>query len=544
MSSSVRVNVESGILEGTVCENDIHSAKKYYSFQGIPYAKPPIGELRFKAPQPVEPWNGVKNATKDGEQCFSRHILHRSMKLGSEDCLHLNVYTPKLPEKKENLVSYDLKPVMVFIHGGAFTTGSNSKLVYGPEFLLREDVVLVVINYRLGFLGFFSLKDTSLGVPGNAGFKDQVMALKWIQKNIKNFNGDPNNVTIFGESAGASSVHLLMLSPSAKGLFHKAIAQSGSALSSWAHCGNVASHLANLLEIDRNDEKKLLQVLQNMPVEELHMLQDKTPDLWRIDVKRSFGFVLEDPKQDGEPFLTEDPLELLRRGEYTHIPFLIGFTSREGMLVHVFSKNPIHVLIPDIEMIVPFMLNLKEGSPLFKQVGQRIMKFYFGDRDLKDSDIDQQYLFLSDNFFIRDVYKAAIEQAKTSTQPLYMYEMTIETSINIFKVVANIKSPGVCHADDLGYLFKTPLHENVTPNSPEDIGIRRFCKLWANFAKYGNPNSPKQDPLLPVLWKPFTLEEESYIEIGKDIQSKAKPAHDRMQFWAEIFESRNIDHKL
>ncbi|KAL3286179.1 hypothetical protein HHI36_000690 [Cryptolaemus montrouzieri] len=394
------------------------------------------------------------------------------------------------------------------------------------------------------FLGFLSLKDTSLGVPGNAGFKDKVMALKWVQKNIKNFNGDPNNVTIFGESAGASSVHLLMLSPSAKGLFHKAIAQSGSALSPWAHCGNAASHLADLLEIDRNDEKKLLQVLQNMPVEELHALQDTTPDHWHINVKRFFGFVLEDPKQDGEPFIIEDPLEILRRGEYTHIPFLIGFTSREGMLVHVFSRTPIHELIPDIDMVVPFMLNLKDGSPSSKQVGQRIMKFYFGDGDLENSDIDQQYLFLSDNFFIRDVYKAAIEQAKTSTKPLYMYEMTIETSINIFKVFGNIKSPGVSHADDLGYLFKTQLHENITPNSPEDIGIRRFCKLWTNFAKYGNPNSSKQDPLLPVLWKPFTLEEESYIEIGEDLQSKVKPAHDRMKFWEDIFEFRNIDHEL
>jgi carboxylesterase type B len=134
--------------------------------------------------------------------------------VGSEDCLFLNVYTQQLPLDTINT----LKPVMVWIHGGGFSTGSSKSDLYGPEFLLTEDIVLVTINYRLGIFGFLSFEDASLEVPGNAGLKDMVMALKWVQKNISKFSGDPNNVTVFGESAGGMSVHYLVLSPLAAGI--------------------------------------------------------------------------------------------------------------------------------------------------------------------------------------------------------------------------------------------------------------------------------------------------------------------------------------
>lgn len=159
---------------------------------------------------------------------------------------------------------------MVFIHGGAFLNGSNDKLMYGPDNLMNDDVVLVVINYRLGLLGFLSLKDPSLGVTGNMGFKDMVLALKWVQENIKDYNGDPNNVTIFGESAGSASVHLLMLSPLAKGLFHKVIAQSGSALNGWSRCEkNVAEQAAPATGCESKNEKEILDHFRTIPVEKL-----------------------------------------------------------------------------------------------------------------------------------------------------------------------------------------------------------------------------------------------------------------------------------
>lgn len=164
---------------------------------------------------------------------------------------------------------------MVFIHGGAFLHGSNDPNLYGPEHLLLEDIVLVVINYRVGFLGFLHLNDTTLDVPGNAGLKDQRLALQWVQKNIQYFNGDPNNVTIFGESAGSASVHYHVVSPSSKGLFHKAIMQSGTLHNPWPYSNDVALEFAQSIKEDVKTEKEALQLLRSLPINELYTFQEK-----------------------------------------------------------------------------------------------------------------------------------------------------------------------------------------------------------------------------------------------------------------------------
>ena len=195
-------------------------------FRGIPFAAPPIGDLRFKAPRPVEPWNGGREARTFGPISLQapNEMLDALLPPAdppqpqSKDCLYLNVWTPGLDDAS--------RPVMVWIHGGAFTIGSGSEEYYnGANLASRGDVVIVTINYRLGALGFLNLP--ALGET-NFGMRDQVAALKWVQANIANFGGDPNNVTIFGESAGGMSVASLMASPEAAGLFQKAIPQSGA----------------------------------------------------------------------------------------------------------------------------------------------------------------------------------------------------------------------------------------------------------------------------------------------------------------------------
>ena len=168
---------------------------------------------------------------------------------------------------------------MFWIHGGGFIAGSGSENLYGPEFLITNGVVLVTVNYRLGLLGFINFDDPCLDVPGNAGLKDQVMALKWVQKNISAFGGDPNNVTIFGEGAGGASVHLLMLSPSAAGLFHKAIAQSGCALNPWVRGTKGTKRVAAALDLQESDEKTIYNALMKKPVEELYTIQEKIVDV-------------------------------------------------------------------------------------------------------------------------------------------------------------------------------------------------------------------------------------------------------------------------
>lgn len=174
---------------------------------------------------------------------------------------------------------------MVFIHGGAFLTGSNKMNMYGPEFLLTQDIVLVSINYRLGALGFLSSDDVSLGVPGNAGLKDQTLALKWVQENIKSFNGDPGNVTIFGESAGSCSVHFQMLSPVTKGLFHKAILQSGCALNHWSLGQHMILRLAKEMGHDLSSEEEALEVLRNAPLKLLYEAQERLEEVSLTNIK-------------------------------------------------------------------------------------------------------------------------------------------------------------------------------------------------------------------------------------------------------------------
>jgi para-nitrobenzyl esterase len=212
--------IETGSLQGATEYN-------MNVFKGIPYAAPPVGDLRWRPPQPVVSWNGTRDASKFGDSCPQLNLKNENKGLGlpgNEDCLKLNVFTPQNPGK-------DL-PVMVWIHGGALQLDGAKDPLYTPINLVKNGVIVVTFDYRLGSLGFFASKELvaeakSKGEPvGNYGTMDQIAVLKWVKRNIAAFGGNPNNVTIFGESAGARSVTWLMVSDPARGLFHRAIAES------------------------------------------------------------------------------------------------------------------------------------------------------------------------------------------------------------------------------------------------------------------------------------------------------------------------------
>ncbi|NP_001034534.1 putative esterase [Tribolium castaneum] len=528
------VKISTGKLCGKVGKN--FNNKAFFCFHGIPYAKPPIGPLRFKAPQPAEPWSGIRDATQDGTPCISRHPVLKSL-IGSEDCLTLNVYTRDLPKEGSNF----LKPVMVWIHGGGFTSGSGSSEIYGPEFLMTEDIVLVSINYRIGIIGFLSLEDPDLEVPGNAGLKDMVMALKWVQENVIHFCGDPNNVTIFGESAGAAAAHYLILSPMARGLFHKAILQSGCALNLWARSRRYTTELGQVLGLQTTDERKVLEVLQKMSVEEMYLAAEKSHDPFIASLVRPHGPVIE--KKPEGAFLCEDPVDLLESGRYNHVPIMIGYTTREGILSEVLQRPKPFKPITDFELAVPNFLKLQRGSDISKLVAKNIKEFYYGNEEPTDKNKDKFYLLETDNFFLREIWRTVKYHNKTSSVPIYFYRMSIETDLNLFKNMFSITEPGVSHADDLGYLFTNLLTPDIEEGSDEDIAVKRFVKLWTNFAKNGDPNPTEENPLINVTWKPVTRNEMNFLDIGTKLTTGVDPDSDRMAFWQRILKI-NPNNKL
>ncbi|XP_049817662.1 juvenile hormone esterase isoform X2 [Aethina tumida] len=530
-TASPIVTIKTGKLKGRTAVDE--NGSTYLSFQGIPYAKPPLGSLRFKAPQPAEQWDGIKDATKQGKGCYARNFLGNGF-VGAEDCLFLNVYSPGIHDTQS------LKPVMFWIHGGGFTSGSSKTDLYGPEYLMRENVVLVTINYRLGVLGFLRLQDSSLDVPGNAGLKDIVLALKWVQENIEHFGGNPNNVTIFGESAGGAAVHYLMLSPITKGLFHKAIAQSGCALNSWARGDpNSTNKLANALEIATHDEKTILKILQNMPLKDLfNNGVAKIRDNFSPGLLRPFCPVIEDYK-DESTFLYEDPLEIISNGNYQRVPMIMGCTSREGMILH--SLIPKKYLLTD-NNLVPQNIGLEPGSSLYKEAAEKIKKFYMKGKSDEDN-IDNFFKLFTDNYFLLGVYESIKKHLETTNQPIYFYRFSLDTNMNFLKRVFGITSPGACHVDDIPYLFKGVASPQLETNSPEYIGMCRMTKMWADFARYGNP-TPNPSKLIPISWQPTSKNQFNYLDIGNELKMEVDLEKEAMEFWDTIKTTLNQKSKL
>lgn len=401
--------------------------------------------------------------------------------MGDEDCLYLNVYTPKLQAPEASLL-----PVMVFIHGGGFLFGHGTDdTAHGPDFLVEKDVVVVSFNYRLGILGFLSLdrKDA----PGNMGLRDQVQALKWIQKNIKQFGGDPNNVTIFGVSAGGSSVEYLLLSPLAKGLFHKAIAQSGSTLLPWAQNTNIKiKELAYKIPLIKGkivtSDDQLLQFLKGLSTKDLiaYSMLVLATETWRGGIH--FGFVPTVEKSgEWETFLDKKPYDALSRGEFTKVPFMAGFCSREGLLMVSHGAPRLEKLKKDKSFLefLPFDIDETE-----KQAMEVKLKTTYLEAEQKYDDEDAFAIdFFTDVDFFGGGYVSASLIAKNNS-PVYFYEFAYDGGLNYLKKKHNIPHKGACHGDEGGYLIRSNLIDGEISKTDE-IVKNRLVGMWTNFAKYG-----------------------------------------------------------
>ncbi|KPI95887.1 Esterase FE4 [Papilio xuthus] len=480
----VQVKVKEGILEGDVVENDLGG--QFYSFKGIPYAEPPLGELRFKPPQPKKGWDGVREANKFGSICYQVNVL--AIKLtptGSEDCLYLNIYSPNINPTKP-------LPVMFYIHGGGFLCGSGNDDMCGPEFLVRHDVVLVTFNYRLEVLGFLCL-DTE-EIPGNTGMKDQVAALRWVNENIANFGGDPNNITIFGHSAGACSVSYHLISPMTKGLFQKAIIMSGSLNSFWGQIFEPrerALALARRLGCHSNDDKELYEFFKNQPVESLVNIQlpitfnEKGKELFELN----FGIVSE-KEGDKDRFVYGDVIEKLRNGIHEGIDLIMGYTKDEGLIsLRSDLQKILNYANEYPESFVPNSIAYNCSMKEQFQVGRKIKHFYFNNDAIGMNNLSELIKFLSLSTFTYPMFQLA--RSCSRTNKVYFYKFTGKSERNLMAHVCNVKKImgneiPVCHGDELYYIFpmkRTKL--KICKKSKSFKIIENVTKLWTNFAKFG-----------------------------------------------------------
>ncbi len=493
------IEVSGGSIEGYFDEdNNLHV------YKGIPFAAPPVGELRWKSPQPVIPWEGVKECKDFGPspmQPKPRPFMFWSSEFLipeepiSEDCLYLNVWTGAKNTKAK-------RPVLVYIYGGGFQSGGAACPIYDGTAMADKGVVFVSINYRVGPFGFLAHPDLSkeaeYGSSGNYGLLDMIAALKWVNENIEAFGGDPQNVTIAGQSAGAFGVNFLTASPLASGLFQKAIAQSGASFYAGplrtspdleeAEKAGIA--LADSLGAESVKEMRQLpaEVILNAPRGRLTPFVD--------------GYVLERPV-----------LETYRSGNQNDVPVLIGW-----------NKN-------DILM----------GPPLTEPAFRDMVKSRFGDLSESfyeaypasnpDEIRSTQYEMNRDEAFGIQVYTWGKVQAGNGNAPVYMYNFNRDlpafTSETAF---------GAFHSGEIVYAYDN-LHTLDRPWEPIDHKIAdMMSQYWVNFATTGNPNGPE----LPE-WKPFEPTSTSVLVISEETETKPLPTKEKLSFWESYYERRHTE---
>ena len=481
------LEVTGGMIQGVV-EEDMTI------FKGIPFAAPPVGDLRWKAPQPVIPWEGVRMADKFGPS----PIAMFGGEDASEDCLYLNIWTPAKSSK-------DKLAVMVWIYGGGFSMGSSSS--YDGAALAREGVVLVTINYRVGNLGYFAhpalSAENTEKVSGNYGILDQIAALQWVQENIAQFGGDPEKVTIFGESAGGISVSMLCASPLAKGLFRGAISQSGSSFGPFGPKSYPGENMRALADAEKEGvefgESKgatTAEALRALTPQELNGRFQVTGGPWPI----VDGYVIPD-----------DQYKMYEAGNYNDVALLIGYNADEGDSFGA-TDDPVQHVASVRERYEDYADKLLAVYPLEDgKVGKSA-------RDL-----------MRDSAFGWGTWVWGRLQNETGKQPVYMYYFDQDPMYPEGDRKYGHRSP---HGQDVDFVF-----QSVRPgNNPTDKALEKYIlKYWTNFAKYLNPNGEKSDEQLPA-WPLFKNENsEVMVLTGEGPHPAPVPSEDAMKVLDEYF---------
>ncbi|XP_059048806.1 juvenile hormone esterase-like [Achroia grisella] len=517
---SPAVRTRGGLVRGSLSADGT-----YHQYLGIPYATVDHTN-RFQAPLPPLSWDGIFEATNINTWCPQKVI--GSLTIGDADCLRLNVYTPA------NAKPDQLLPVMAYIHGGCFLHGTGAPYLYGPDFLVKQGIVYVGISYRLSVEGFLCLGIKE--APGNAGLKDQVAALKWIQENIRAFGGDPNKVTLFGESAGATSVAFLLLSPAAKGLIHKGILQSGSPIVPWGLQHDpikTASTLVKEFGYDTKDPHEIYNILSNKTVSELINAIRYSEHKNLITAETLFVPCIEKDIPGVEPIITKYPMDIIKSNNYTKVPMIFGVNDNEGIyFVSADYGTRVKKVDPTI-IYQPLQSDLEFPTELDKnETAKKIIRHYFSSE--KDDYVMDMVDYYSDVHFKFPSAIFSEQYEKTSDQPIYYYVFKYNGYINMAKVISNFAGkPGASHADEIFYLFKP--HSFPLPHRYlENDMIKRMVTMWTNFAKYSDP-TPARSPLLPVRWPASGGSEPTALII--DAQLSTGPIWDRrsLALWNDTY---------
>ncbi|XP_017882448.1 venom carboxylesterase-6-like [Ceratina calcarata] len=463
------------------------NGRQYEAYEGIPYALPPVGKLRFKSPQRLPAWVGELSATKFGSPCLQYSQLPKESNEkveGAEDCLYLNIYVPA-----ERRTSPQLLPVIFWIHGGAFQYGSGMDM--GGKYLMDRDIVFVTINYRLGPLGFLSTEDEV--VPGNMGLKDQSLALRWVSENVEWFGGDPKKITLVGLSAGGASVHYQYLSPMSAGLFQGGISISGTALNCWTQTENSlekAKQLGAFMGCPTGSIRDMVRCLRYRPGKALVEAVGKFMPFY-FNPFTPFGPVPE--KASDEPFIDRTPAEIISSGDVHDIPWVTGVTSEEGLYpVAEFIAIPeaLRTLEDNWELLAPHFLDYNYTIPKEKhvEVARLVKNHYFGSKKIDENTIKPLIDIASDRFFVVGGEQAARMQAKVNHQPVWFYYYSYRGAHSLSEAMSGTSTNyGVSHADDAYAVVDTAYLDPTT--TTEDIKMQRvLIDLWVSFTTNGVPN--------------------------------------------------------
>ncbi|XP_002741775.1 cholinesterase-like [Saccoglossus kowalevskii] len=522
------VNTRNGPVRGKREDGQI-------GYYGIPYAMPPLGDLRFRPPQPPDPWNTTFDALKMKSSCWQKHDRHN--KTGDvpldEDCLYLGVVVPDSIPKAAS--------VLVWIHGGGFTWGTAERHLgdHNNKLTSHESVIFVAMNYRLGVFGFLAMN--SPDAPGNMGLLDQQLALKWVHENIAAFGGDPDKITIAGVSAGGTSVAYHLFSPGSRGLYRRAILQSSYVLNhkrSFVSGGDAkdrSMQFSKKVNCDGDSgDVKLLQCLRGMPAEQLMNNQDAFT-VYRTPFP---------PVIDGQ-FITDEPRALVKKAEFEKIPILLGTLQHEtgdmtfragipGLSANngfQFKYNKLH------DVLTHCFPTAADVSPIIEQYVKRNNSepTYF--RDLL-MDITADYSYVCPSLEFATLYSNV-------GLPVYYYEFDHRPSVSIAP-----EWMGAVHGDEVPFLFGFPLKEgqDIRHHTIEEKALsKKMMRYWTNFARTGNPNTESENDIDENEWPQFGNDGKYILLNGNNVDKPTvltKLRREYCDFWKQqsvFMQNKNLE---